>query len=121
MMVIFRVTTMLEANRVLKRTRGFRRRADGSRNLDDDPVWSGNSNGLIGVVRARLQTVAMMSEPDARVLDPIQFVLIALAGWMNQRQLQTIEYLREENRVLREQLGDRLTPARQTKGKDPSF
>src|SRR3954468_4638923 len=42
-----------------------------------------------------------------RVLDPIQFVLIALAGWMNERQLQTIEYLREENRVLREQLGDR--------------
>src|SRR5438270_3250387 len=42
-----------------------------------------------------------------RVLDPIQFVLIAVAGWMNQRQLQMIEYLREENRVLREQLGDR--------------
>jgi hypothetical protein len=40
-----------------------------------------------------------------RVLDPIQFVIIALAGWMNTRQLQTIEYLREENRVLREQLG----------------
>src|SRR5438309_6237753 len=31
-----------------------------------------------------------------RVLDPIQFVLIALAGWMNQRQLQMIEYLREQ-------------------------
>jgi len=42
-----------------------------------------------------------------RVLDPIQFVIIALAGWMNHRQLQTIEYLREENRVLREQLGSR--------------
>src|SRR3954464_2578693 len=42
-----------------------------------------------------------------RVLDPIQFVLVALAGWMNQRQLKMIEYLREENRVLREQLGDR--------------
>src|SRR3954469_11772768 len=42
-----------------------------------------------------------------RVLDPIQFVLVALAGWMNQRQLQMIEYLREENRVLREQLGER--------------
>src|SRR3954470_5928039 len=41
-----------------------------------------------------------------RVLDPIQFVLVALAGWMNQRQLQMIEYLREENRVVREQLGD---------------
>ncbi len=42
-----------------------------------------------------------------RVLDPFRFVLIAVAGWMNQRQLQMIDYLREENRVLREQLGDR--------------
>ena len=42
-----------------------------------------------------------------RVLDPFRFVLIAVAGWMNQRQLQMIEYLREENRVLREQLGER--------------
>ena len=41
------------------------------------------------------------------VLDPFRFVLIAVAGWMNQRQLQTIDYLREENRVLREQLGGR--------------
>src|ERR1700730_5030983 len=42
-----------------------------------------------------------------RVLDPFWFVLIAVAGWMNQRQLQIIDYLREENRVLREQLGER--------------
>jgi putative transposase len=42
-----------------------------------------------------------------RVLDPFRFVLIAVAGWMNQHQLQMIEYLREENRVLREQLGGR--------------
>jgi len=42
-----------------------------------------------------------------RVLDPFRFVLIAVAGWMNQRQLQIIDYLREENRVLREQLGGR--------------
>ena len=41
------------------------------------------------------------------VLDPFRFVLIAVAGWMNQRQLQVIEYLREENHVLREQLGGR--------------
>jgi hypothetical protein len=39
------------------------------------------------------------------VLDPFRFLLIAVSGWMNQRQLQAIEYLREENRVLREQLG----------------
>src|SRR3954454_1526939 len=43
----------------------------------------------------------------SRMLDPFQFLLIAIAGWMNHRQLQVIEYLREENRVLREQLGDR--------------
>jgi putative transposase len=42
-----------------------------------------------------------------RVLNPFRFVLIAIAGGMNQRQLQMIDYLREENRVLREQLGRR--------------
>src|ERR671912_2590850 len=40
-------------------------------------------------------------------LDPFRFILIAIAGWMNQRQLHAIDYLREENRVLREQLGGR--------------
>ena len=40
------------------------------------------------------------------MLDPFQFLLVAVAGWMNQRQQQVIEYLREENRVLREQLGN---------------
>src|SRR6266851_4581328 len=42
-----------------------------------------------------------------RVLDPFRFVLIAVAGWMNQHQLQIIDYLCEENRVLREQLSGR--------------
>jgi phage-related protein len=41
------------------------------------------------------------------VLDPFRFVLIAVAGWMNEQQQMAIDYLREENRVLREQLGDR--------------
>jgi hypothetical protein len=30
-----------------------------------------------------------------------------VAGWMNRRQLQAIDHLREENRLLLEQLGDR--------------
>src|SRR5258705_6055145 len=34
-------------------------------------------------------------------------MLIAVSGWMNQRQLQVIDYLHEENQVLREQLGGR--------------
>jgi hypothetical protein len=42
-----------------------------------------------------------------RVLDPFRFVLIAVGGWMNQRRLQIIDYLRGENRVVREQLGER--------------
>jgi hypothetical protein len=40
-------------------------------------------------------------------LDRFRFLLMAVAGWMNQQQLELIDYLREENRVLREQLGQR--------------
>src|SRR5262245_36563550 len=38
---------------------------------------------------------------------PMQFVLIALAGWFNQQQRDVVDYLVEENRVLREQIGAR--------------
>jgi len=38
---------------------------------------------------------------------PMQFLVVALAGWVNQHQCDVIDYLREENRVLREQLGPR--------------
>jgi putative transposase len=40
-------------------------------------------------------------------LNPFNFLIISIAGWMNQRQQQVIEYLVEENRVLREQIGNR--------------
>jgi transposase len=43
----------------------------------------------------------------SRVVDSFRLMLIAVAGWMNQRQLLVIAYLHEENRVLREQLGGR--------------
>ena len=39
--------------------------------------------------------------------DSFRLLLISLAGWLNQQQQDVIEYLQEENRVLREQLGDR--------------
>jgi hypothetical protein len=42
-----------------------------------------------------------------RMLDLFQFLLVSVAGWMNQCQQQAVEYPGEENRVLREQLGDR--------------
>ena len=34
-------------------------------------------------------------------------LLISVAGWLGQQQCDAIDYLREENRVLREQLGGR--------------
>ena len=41
------------------------------------------------------------------ILNPFRFIVIAVAGWMNQNQQYAIDYLRKENRVLREQLGTR--------------
>ena len=38
-------------------------------------------------------------------LDPFRLLLISLAGWVNQHPRDVIDYLEEENRVLREQLG----------------
>jgi hypothetical protein len=38
-------------------------------------------------------------------LNPFSFLVTSVAGWMNQRQQQVIEYLIEENRILREQIG----------------
>ena len=40
-------------------------------------------------------------------LDPFRFLLFTLAGWFNQHQQFAIEYLLEENRVLRQQIGPR--------------
>src|SRR2546425_5499323 len=40
-------------------------------------------------------------------LDPCSFLIVAIAGWMNRHQQAVIEYLMEENRVLREQIGRR--------------
>ena len=42
----------------------------------------------------------------------LQFLVLTVAGWVNRHQDDLIDYLREENRVLREQLGSR--PARLT-------
>ena len=37
----------------------------------------------------------------------LQFLVLTFAGWVNRHQEDLIDYLREENRVLREQLGGR--------------
>ena len=40
-------------------------------------------------------------------LDPFRFLLISFAGWINQHQRHVIDYLQEENRILRDQLGNK--------------
>ena len=40
-------------------------------------------------------------------LDPLKLLALAFGAWINQQQQDVIEYLKEENRVLREQLGNR--------------
>jgi hypothetical protein len=40
-----------------------------------------------------------------RSIQPLQLLLTLLAGWINRRQLEAIEYLKEENRSLKERLG----------------
>lgn len=37
---------------------------------------------------------------------PVQYLLIVFTGWVNRQQIDVIEYLKEENRVLREMLGE---------------
>jgi transposase InsO family protein len=41
------------------------------------------------------------------VFDPFSVLVVSIAGWMNQHQQHVIQYLIEENRVLREQIGNR--------------
>ena len=43
--------------------------------------------------------------PNSMSPTPLHFLLLTLAGWMNRHQQNAIEYLLEENRVLREHLG----------------
>ncbi len=40
-------------------------------------------------------------------LNPWHILVIAMAGWMNREQTAAVEYLKEENRVLRELLGEK--------------
>jgi len=42
-----------------------------------------------------------------RTFDPFRLLLISVARWLGQQQREAIDYLCEENRVLREQLGNK--------------
>jgi hypothetical protein len=48
----------------------------------------------------------------SNVIQPFNLLVIALAGWLNRHQQEVIDYLMEENRVLKEQLEGQLCPAK---------
>jgi hypothetical protein len=43
----------------------------------------------------------------AAFLTLLSFIITSIAGWLNQHQQHALDYLVEEYRVLREQIGDR--------------
>ncbi len=65
--------------------------------------------GLTGSRCCRmLQILTAIPEENVKVLlHPWQLLLLVLAGWVNRRQQDVIEYLLVENRVLRQKLGKR--------------
>jgi hypothetical protein len=50
---------------------------------------------------------ANMNAKMAASTNLLQFLLMLAAGWLQRQQAATIEYLKAENRVLRERLGGR--------------
>ena len=55
-------------------------------------------DGSYGILSSRIQPMQLYL---------LQFLLMTVAGWVNRKQQDAIEYLKEENRVLREHLGSR--------------
>src|SRR3979409_1958690 len=47
------------------------------------------------------------SAPMSSLLQPLHLLLMMFAGWVNRHQLDVIDYLQEENRVLKERRGGR--------------
>lgn len=81
--------------------------------VGDDPQPANLSSGYTTSARRASATKAERNRDERivrmrrRSFDPFRFLLISIAGWMGQKQRDAIEYLREENRVLREQLGSK--------------
>ncbi len=59
------------------------------------------------VVRSFARRPAAILTKCAATFDPFRLLLISIAGWLGQQQRDVIDYLHEENRVLRQQLGNK--------------
>jgi hypothetical protein len=72
-----------------------------SKKLDLSESTSVSHQGLVH----RKEYCGMLRWTMRLAIDAFRLLLISLAGWLNQQQQDVIDYLQEENRVLREQLG----------------
>src|SRR5882762_10229898 len=75
-------------------------------------VLSKNSDGAIWRVATRLNGAGCLrGRYTRRAMSPLRLpfhlILLTFAGWVNRHQLDVIEYLQEENRLLKERLGGR--------------
>ncbi len=50
------------------------------------------------------------------IVSPHIFLVCLLAGWLTREQQKILEYLQEENRILKEQLGGRLRLSDESNG-----
>ncbi len=66
----------------------------------------GSANRNVNKKIIRIYTL-LYSAPMSPLLRSVQMRLLIFAGWVNRHQLEVIEYLQEENRVLKERMGGR--------------
>jgi len=71
-----------------------------SKKLDLSESTSVSYQGLVH----RRESCGVLRWTMRMALDPFRLLLISLAAWLNQQQQEVMDYLQEENRVLREQL-----------------
>ena len=72
-----------------------------------NPVGCKNSNERYDIVNIQYYRYSVRTM--THVIQPFHLLVVALAGWLNRHQQAVIEYLMEENRVLKDQLdGKRL-------------
>ena len=57
--------------------------------------------------RTTIAVDPIYSAAMSSLLQPLHLLLMMFAGWVNRHQLNVIDYLQEENRVLKERLGGR--------------
>jgi len=82
-------------------------RADGANEPLARPVPQGERHEDVSTLRGASDTKIGWTTSYVLLLQPLHLLLMMFAGWVNRHQLDVIDYLKEENRVLKERVGGR--------------